>query len=317
MESTTQSTPKMGSIRRGWLLTKSAWHVLRLDKELASLQAFSFIIALLSIIPFVGLLLLNSSVRSGIANLGSGVTSEIFIPAWQSALLTFGVYFVTTLVANFFSGAVIYGAVQRFRGGNPSLGSSLAGARRKFRPLILFSLLMSTVGLALHMLEERLPFAGRIAVYFFDAAWSLANVFAIPVIVLSDEDVHPLDATKRSVGIIKKVWGESIVVNLGISLIGMLTFLAYFIVWGALGAVFAALVSPLLASNTTVAVFAVILAGLALLGFMAIVLIFITLGSIAKAALYFYATTGQAPASFDSQLLQTAMTPKKARKIFS
>ncbi len=37
---------------------------------------------------------------------------------------------------------------------------------------------------------------------------------------------------------------------------------------------------------------------------------------IAKAVLYYYAATGEAPQQFDKQLLHEAFTAKKARKVF-
>lgn len=304
---------KIGRFRKGWQMTKSSWHVLKLDKELAMFPIISFFVSLIVAIPFVILVLLNENTRHAIFNASAQSSSQTGLQGWQGLLFAFGLYFVSNLVANFFNGALIYGAVERFKGGDPSISNSIAGARAKFRPLLLFSLLMTTVGLIFQILEERLPFAGKIAAYFFDAAWSVANVFAIPVIVLSEEDVNPLDATKRSVGIIKKVWGEGIAVNIGIGLISVLSTLAYL----AAVTVIAVFAGAAGLHGTVAGVATISGIGIAVLGFIALAIVFSTLSSIAKAALYYYATTGESPASFDAKLLQAAMTRKKARKIFA
>lgn len=305
-------TPKVGAFKRGWLLTKSSWHVWRLDKELTSLPLISFLVSLIVLIP-VGLLVFATTDLQSSKQLTEQTGEVVYqssLTGWEQGLIVFGVALITTIIANFFSGAVIYGATQRFRGGDPTVRTSIAGAAHKFRPLALFSLMMVTVGLVLQFLEERLPFAGRIAAYLFDAAWNIANVFAIPVIVLSETNVNPIQATKQSVQVIKKVWGEGIVVSLGIGIIAAITYFVYALTFIVAGSV----VFGLSGGVSTVPLYAIGAVGI--LGFVALILVFSTLSAIVKAALYQYAITGQAPGSFDKELLRSSMTPKKASKIF-
>jgi hypothetical protein len=298
-----------GQLQRGWEITKSSWRVLKLDKELAALPLFSILAGLVAIFVFAMLYIFAfiasaSTFTTVTGSMGANST----IPSWYGVLGVFVVYFVVTLIGNFFSGALIYGATERFNGGDPTVKSSLAGASRKFYPLAVFSLMMATIGLAFQALEERVPFAGRIAVWLLSAAWSIANVFAVPVIVLSEGSIKPLEATKQSVAIIKKVWGESVVANIGIGLIGVLAVTGYcagVIVLGFIGH----------AVNLPVNV-GVGLAVAAIIGFLILVLGLSAIGSIAKAALYHYATTGEAPDLFNRELLHAAVSPKKARKIF-
>lgn len=304
--------PKIGRIRRGWLLTKSSWHILRLDKELTALPLISFFVALAALIPIAAIFFMNATfVDSTAVDASTQTFYETTLQPWQQLLLGFATYFVTTLVANFFGGAVIYGASQRFNGSDPTLRTSISGASRKIRPLILFSLMMTTVGLFFQILEERLPFAGALAAWLFDAAWNIANIFAIPVIVLSEGNVQPLQATKQSVQVIKKVWGEGIVVNIGIGIIALITYLVYMMI-----SVAATVLAFSAGGGETVGAPVIVVGTLSVLGLVALILIFTTLGSIAKAALYHYAMTGAAPGPFDKDLLRTTMTPKKARKIF-
>ncbi|TAH36602.1 hypothetical protein EYC59_00280 [Candidatus Saccharibacteria bacterium] len=310
------SQPKTSKFRAGWELAKSAWRVLKLDKELSLLPLLSAALGVLTLVVIGGLyfavggIQTQGSITDSSASFGM---SGGDVPGWVNLLFGMVVYFSMTVIANFFGGAVIYGAVERFRGGDPTVKSSLAGVRRKFRPLLLFSLMMATIGFALQALEQRLPLAGKIAVWLVGAAWNIANFFAIPIIVMSDEDVHPFDATRGSVGMIKKVWGESVVASAGVGIVFLLGFIVYLVTIGLVGAVSGALISVLHVSGW----FMLPVAILAVLGFAVFMLLFATLDSIVRAALYHYATTGKAPEQFNQELLRSTITPKKARKIFN
>jgi hypothetical protein len=183
----------------------------------------------------------------------------------------------------------------------------MRAAWKRADSIVLYSVFAGTVGYVLQILEQRLPLAGKIGVWLVNAAWSVATFFAIPVIVTSEVHVGPLDSVRQSVGLIKKVWGESAVSQLAIGLISLLATLVYGFLLVGLVVGFAA------------AGWAPVAIGLSALGFMglfALVVVFNVLISISKAAVYHYAVTGESPETFNRELLQTAMTPKKARKLF-
>ncbi len=307
-----QNSQQVGRIQKGWEITKSSWLVLKLDKELMGLPALSLLVSFVALLAFAAAAFTYFIYQStgGINPVGHTFTfATDKVPTWISGIFLISIYFVMTLITNLFGAAVIYGATERFNGGDPTVSSSMNGAMRKLRPLALFSLMMSTIGLLFQALEDRVPFAGQIAVWLMNAAWSVANVFAVPVIVLSDRQVGPLEATKESVKIIRQVWGESVVADIGISVIAVLSMGAYLF---ASGAVFFGLSfftqDPAVLIATTVAAF---------FGLIVLATIFTTLASIAKAALYHYATTGKTPETFNQELLQASMTRKKARKVFA
>jgi len=313
---TTANQPRVGRIQRGWEITKSSWQVLKLDKELAGIPVISTIVSMVAFIPFLILFVWLSDFGTAV-DIASGATeTQTSIDQWQLFAIFAGVMVVMTIIANFFAGALIHGAVERFRGGDPTIRSSLAGAKRKFRPLLGFSLMMATVGIILQLLEERLPIAGRIAAYLFDAAWNIANIFAIPVIVLSEENVSPLQATRQSVGVIKKVWGEGIVANLGIGLVGLSVIMLYLVSLGAITAIAVAAIAGITGSVPG-AVWLALPIGAAVIGLILIGVILSAISAIAKAALYIYATTGEAPGTFKRELLEASITRKKARKVFA
>ena len=299
------------AINRGWKLTKSSWQVVRLDKELAVLPVLSILVSLVVTLGLfaAGFALLASSSYLNITTGNTGVAGGSYTaPAWLNLTALFVIYFIFTFISNFFGGALICGATERFKGGNPTVKSSLAGARRRIYPLAGFSLLMTTVGVLLQLIEERVPFAGKIAVWLLGAAWSIANVFALPIIVLSDHAVKPLEATKLSVTTIKKIWGESLVVNTGIAIIGLLGTIIYALV---MGLVLGLLIAVHVPTSLAIASIALSFAGL-----IALLILFSTFSAVAKAALYHYAVTGSAPDNFNTELLHSTINLKKARKIF-
>ncbi len=299
------TTQKQGTVRKGWTMAISAWRVFKLDKELTALPLIGMVVSIVALIPFVLFAIAHSS---GGALFADNATFEINLGNWTWPFWV-SLYFVTTLIGNFFGGAVIHGAMTRFRGGDPTVGSSISAVAHRFKPLVLFSLLMSTVGLILQVLADRVPFAGRIAIWLVDAAWNIANFFALPIIIMGTDNIQPLQATKQSVQLVKKVWGESVIAEAGIGVISFLIVVGYALLGSAVGVTAAAthaLTGPVL----------IAFIALLVLGLFAIILVTSVLSGIVKAALYHYATTGEAPDTFNQELLRAAITPKKASKIF-
>jgi hypothetical protein len=108
----------------------------------------------------------------------------------------------------------------RLEGGDPTLGNGFSAANERLGVIAGWALLACAVGLALRLLEERLPLAGRIAANVFGLAWSLATLFAIPV--LAYERLGPLETVRRSTEIFKVRWGSSILGGAGIGFAGAL-----------------------------------------------------------------------------------------------
>jgi hypothetical protein len=125
----------------------------------------------------------------------------------------------------------------------------------------------------------------------------------------SQETLTPLEPTKKSVEILKRTFGVSIVVDLGIGLVSMLATLA----WIALVAF-----GGTLLYTAGVNVFGLtILGSVAVVALVAMIVVFSTLSMIATTAIYYHAVTGTVPQTFESEVLRAAITPKKAKKIFS
>jgi len=113
-------------------------------------------------------------------------------------------------------------------------------------------------------------------------------------------DVGPIDAVKESARVLKKTWGEQIVGNAGIGLATVILIL-----------VMTATAVPLVIFVTTInaALAAPMWISLAV-GYIFVGLLSAALKGIYSAALYRYATTGDAGEHFNAAMMDQAFRPK-------
>jgi hypothetical protein len=295
---------KISRWQRSKQLTQSAWIVLKLERKLATLPIIGVLAGLIIIIA-CGIALIGLCIWT-IRPAGNTYTFRyngliLVVPVAITIL-------VLSFIGSLINGAIVYGAMERFEGRDTTVKSCLAAVLQKARPLFLFSLLTCTVGLVLRLIEKRLPFvAGIIVKAIGNILWSVASLFSIPFIMTEKELLGPISAVKKSAGLIKKIWGESILVSIGVGLIGLVSTLTYLIVSASLIIVAHAGFGSAGAVGVGVVEF---------LGLMALCVILDVLSTIAKTAVFYWATTGRAPESFNQELLRSALTPRKARKIF-
>lgn len=301
--------PKVGRFRRGWLLIKSSWRVIMLDKELLTLPIIGMFASLGVLIVAALLYILTLALHWGTLNVTNtnGTTEASAQWGWTGAVIIGFLTIGITFVSNFIAVAIAKGALDRFQGHDPTVRSSLKAAKSRAGSIFKFSLLALTVGLILQFIQDRFPFAGRLISWLGQMIWGVATFFVIPIIAMSDKPVGPIEATQQSTGVIKKVWGESLIINLGIGLIAILSTFIYGMLSAGLTVLGGSVYMPL----------GWVLGALALIGFFALILLFSVLSAIVRAAIYYWATTGKAPATFDKELLRASLTPKKARKVFA
>jgi hypothetical protein len=204
----------MGRIGRSIALVGQSFRVLMQDKELMVLPLVSGTLCILVVAgSFFGFGLV------GMLTAGDRTMGYVTI---------FCVSVVTYAIGIFFQAAVVAGATDRMKGGDPTLGSALSAAAAHIGPILGWAILAATVGTILRAISERAGFIGKIVVGLLGAAWSLATFFVVPVIVLEDLPVG--DSVRRSVAIFKQTWGEAFVggLNLGV---------AAFVAWVALVAI--------------------------------------------------------------------------------
>jgi hypothetical protein len=282
----------MGRFRTSLELAKSSWAVLREDKQLAAIPVFSFFVTLAVAALMGGAIYFTLSKKA--VETGSFTTGANAGTTLQPTPVTYVVgvvaYIVITFVVTFFTAALVAGAYQRLTGGEPTLGSAFGAAGARLPQILLWSLVLSTVGLVIQAVESRLGVVGSILARGLDVAWNVVTWLAIPVIVA--EGTGPIDSLKRAGGLFKKTWGENLIAQGGLGLLGLLAFLPGLVVGGLLIAVVPAL---------GVAVIVVWLAVTAT--------IMSALNGIFRTALYLHAA-GEPVTWFDDQVLAGAFRQK-------
>src|SRR5690554_6670248 len=117
---------------------------------------------------------------AGTTLFGTGLVSsrppEMDVSVYLPLFLT---YVALYAVGIFFQAAVIAGAMERMRGGDPTLRSALSAAASRGGQIVLWAVVAATVGIALHAIEDRLGFVGRIIARIAGAAWALATFFVV------------------------------------------------------------------------------------------------------------------------------------------
>jgi hypothetical protein len=58
------------------------------------------------------------------------------------------------------------------------------------------------------------------SVRLIGVVWSIASVFAVPIIVREDEAENPVRTVKKSAKILKRTWGEALIGYVGLNFVG-------------------------------------------------------------------------------------------------
>jgi len=274
----------MDRIRRGFRLVGASWEVLKADRELLLLPVVSF-----AAIAVVAASLFGVAWGTGLGTPGTQPT------ALHYALLAI-FYFVAYFVSIFANAAVVGAATIRLQGGDPTLKDGLRIAASKIDKILGWALLAATVGLILRSISERSGLVGRIVIGLIGAAWSAVTFFVVPVLLYEDAGV--IDSVKRSGHIFKQRWGEQFTGNASIGLAMFLLAIPAILV----GVAIAAAIPVLGILVLVVSIGIVATAGSAMSG-------------IFNAALYRYATTGEALGGFEESDLSGSFVPRKRRGI--
>lgn len=280
----------MGSIERGWALTKQSWTVLRSDLSLAIFPILSTIFGVLAV-----------GVIGGSALLARGAFDGHPLDQRDPVLYAAGLAtaYVSTFIAIFFNVALAACAVRSMRGEDTKISEGISAAASRIGPILGWTFVATTVGLILRALEKRFGLLGDIAVWLAGAAWSIATFFVIPVVAL--EGTGPIKSLKRSATVVKARWGEGATGAATISVVTFVFILAIAIVGGGAGA-------ALVAIRLWPLGVAVLAAGI--LGIIVVSFISSALSQIFRVAVYQYAVDGRAPGGFDHDLLRHAFVQR-------
>jgi hypothetical protein len=212
-------------------------------------------------------------------------------------------YFVSMFLATFFNVAFYSEIIAALNGQHVSFRRGLSTARSRLPSILAWSLLAGVVGWIIRAVEQRLPLAGRIVTGFIGMAWSIAAVFAIPVIIQEQPMRNPIKILKQSAMTLKRTWGEG--------LIGYVGFSAGSVV------IFAFSLLPLLVAGALAFLLkSVWLIGIAgaiwVLGLLVVAYLSGVAGHVYQCALYLYAAEGVVPEPYNQDLLDMAWKVKRS-----
>lgn len=278
----------MDRFKRSWQLVKSSWSVLRADKELMLFPVASGITLFIAML-LVGLVWMTSGGLDRLGDDGIGIIDLVFLYVF---------YFVVSTVGVFFNSALIAAANIRLDGGDPSLSDGFRIALSHLPAILGWAAIAASVGLILQAIRERAGALGAIVSLIGTMAWGLITFLVVPILVV--EGVGPIEAIKRSAGLLRKTWGEQIVGNFSIGLVTGLIFIAVMLGGGA--------IAFLLFNVSDI---------LGILAFVLLVLVLVivgligsTLSGIFNIALYRYASGKEADAFFPQETLAGAFKQK-------
>lgn len=275
-------------------VTRAAWRVMMLDKEVIGISVISVLLNMLVFVAYVAV--------------GIFAVPHFFIADdqawsfdWKYYLLLAAYLMTAYFVTNFFAGAISHAAFRRFDGEDPTMRESLAAAKSKSGSLVKYTGLQVTVGLVLSIIADRVPFAGKIAVWLAGATWSVASMFSIPVI-MSTNETNPVRVVKKSAKTFVDIWAESVFIGLTLGVISIVATIGTMVVVLGLFALSIGFQSVSLAILAAIIFFASAV-GIALLSN--------TLQQIVMTAAYYYASTGKVPTGFDEELVRSMFRPKR------
>ena len=241
-----------------------------------------------------------SDVQAAASN-GAGARHSVQFNG-PGALILAAIYLVSMFFATYFNVAFYHEILAALRGDQVSLRRGFRFAGSRVTAILLWTLFAGLVGLIIKEISERLGWVGSLITRFLGLAWSVATVFAIPVLVSERETSNPLNILKKSATTLRGTWGEALIGYVGLSFASLLVGLATVVVIG--GAVTAMAVM-----QTFVLPIVVIAVWVALLVVYSYVMG--VAGQVYKGALFLYATERIVVEPFNQEMLERAWKYKK------
>jgi hypothetical protein len=234
---------------RSWTIAKLCLSVLSRNKSLLAFPIVTFVFSIFVIGLFVAPLALTPTGHSVLdpqhweqigakffssetTHDGSSARVSFQISGWVYwSLLYLGSMFVVT-----YSNVAFYHEIlSALRGGDVSLSRGLSFAATKWKSILLWTLFAGAVGIIIKAIEEKVSFVARLIVGLIGAAWSVASIFVIPILVENDSP-NPIDALKKSALMLRQTWGEAIFGYAGLVLGNLIIFVLTVVI--VLGSIF-------------------------------------------------------------------------------
>jgi hypothetical protein len=291
------------SLSRGRAIIGVCWSVLKSEPKLMILPIASGVLLL-------GIIAISVVSFALIAHNDAEVQKLVSSP-WSYVVL-FAIYVGCYTIIIYLNAALVFCALRCFEGKRTSLTEGLTAAFGRLPQIFAWAVFAGTIGLILKALsamadgmsksdDTRAAILGFILSVlvgiFLQASWALLTYFIVPVLVV--EGLGPIAAARKSYDLVSTTWGEAVVGELGLGLIGFILVLPVF---AFVGLMFLsdALIAPLMGVITIYVV--------------GLVIVFWTLGMVFRAGVYLYASKGVVPTYFPPELTEATFRQKPIQK---
>ena len=321
----------MNRFQRSWLLCKSSLAVMRRDTRLLLFPLITTVCTMLIAIVFLMPVAFQrtgysyasaqhwAAVGNSIYAPGNGQTTSAesdSLPAYQHHRpaqtgglkpLAVGyfvaIYFVSMFTATFFNVAFYKEILNALAGEPVSILGGIQFACSKWKTILMWTLFAGLVGYLIKTLEQRFGLIGQLMMRLVGAAWSIACVFVVPVIITEEPTWNPLAVLKKSASTLTQTWGESLIGYVGVSF-GSFLVLLLSLCWLGAGIAFATTLHLYWLIAVVVVAW---LMGLFVWGYMLSVA-----SQIFRCALFLYAAQGTLPEPYTEEMMALAWKARKS-----
>lgn len=214
-------------------------------------------------------------------------------------------YFVSMFLATFFNVAFYSEIIAALNGKGVSFRRGLGVARSRLPSILAWSLLAGAVGWLIRAIEQRVPLLARVVVGLIGMAWSIAAVFAIPVIIQEQPMRNPIKILQQSAMTLKRTWGEGLIGYVGFSA-GSL------VIFGCSLMPMLLLVGFVVAFKSTWLIWLLVVVGVIwVIGLLLVAYVSGVAKHVYRCALYLYAAEGVVPEPYNQDLMDMAWKVKK------
>jgi len=129
----------------------------------------------------------------------------------------FSFYFINYLLIVYFNAALISCAKLYLNGKDPSIKDGFIQANSRIKSILGWALIAAFVSLFFKIIESNSKTFGKVISSILGVAWSMVTFLVIPIIVV--EGKGPIESFKESKALLKKSWGDQILLNVGFGII--------------------------------------------------------------------------------------------------
>ncbi len=298
-------------ISRGWRITKQSFRLIGKDPEMLAFPLLG------SALATAGVVAISAAAGGGAYLLDPALMDKLSQQAGEEPTMSagmlfyiFAVSFVATASSIYANFAVLNTMRVRLDGGDATFMDSVKAANGRLGDIMKWSLVVTSVGLVLHAIESACQRLGGIGsliarglAALMGGAWNVVSFMVVPAMVM--DGVGPKEGLERSVGALKKSWGEGLTAHVSLGFVTIMAMLPFFaMVFMAVGAI-------AMAGETGGSMW---YGGGLLCLSVVYILVTTLLLSVARVlfsgALYRFATTGKIGDEYDDDLVSGAFTPQ-------